>query len=147
MITVDNFVGNNQWWKELFSLYARPGEYFEIHCWLDEYEALQTAKQYGEIACYGMPDVKVIHGILTERFISFLMNAEKPRDCQCYNKMVPFFTVLIGDHFSSEKYGTEIILRSRSKREQEKIDKIINNISANTKIYRNIDGRDIWRTL
>jgi len=147
MITIDNSVGSNQWWKDLCSLFARPGEYFEIHCWLDESEALQIARQYGSVACYGMPDLKVIHGTLTDRFISFLMNEDKPQDCDCYNKMIPFFTIRIGECFSSEKYGTEIILQSRSKVELERINKIISNVSPNAKIYQNVDSYGTWRSL
>lgn len=129
MISIDNAVSNNQWWKDLLRLFAKPGEYFEIHCWLDETEELRIAGEFGKIACYSMPDIRIVHGTLTDRLISILLNMSKPVDCECYNKMVPFFTIRIGDDFSSEKYGTEIILKSRTTFESEKVEKILSTIS------------------
>lgn len=147
MISVDNTAEDNQWWKDLFRLYAKTGEYFEIHCWADETRQLQLAEQFGERACYIMPELKIIHGTLTERLIAFLLNEEKPTDCECYNKMTPFFTILIGDHFSSEKYGTEIILKSRCKKEEKQIEQVMTALASNAKIYRTAENSNTWRAL
>ena len=147
MISVGNSADNNLWWKDLLRLYAVPGEYFEIHCWSDERKELQVAEQFGERACYGMPDMKIIHGTLTEKLISFLLNEKKPSDCDCYNKMTPFFTILIGEYFSSEKYGTEIILKSRSSREEKQIQEIVSCLNTKAKIYTNTANSNNWRLL
>ena len=146
-ISVNNEISDNQWWKDLLSICAVPGEYYEIHCWADENRELQLANRFGEKACYGMPDLKIIHGTLTERLISYLLMEEKPADCTCYNKMVPFFTIRIGEHFSSEKYGTEIILKTRSATEIQRINRILDNMGNNIKIYKNMDNQDNWRIL
>ena len=131
----------------MLRIYARPGEYFEIHCWADETRQLKIAEQFGERACYGMPDLKIIHGTMSEKLISYLLGEEKPKDCECYNKMVPFFTIVIGDHFSSEKYGTEIILKSRNKKEEKQIDQVLKSLESKAKIYRNHDNPNTWRSL
>ena len=136
MISVDDSTPDNQWWKEIFRLYARSGEYFEIHCWSDEAEELALAKRYGSTACYSMPDIKIVHGILSDELIQFFLQEEKPADRSCYNKMVPFFTVRAGSAYSSEKYGTEVLVTSRSTSEEESIRKIISNIADHAKLFR-----------
>lgn len=136
MISVDDSTPDNRWWKELFRLYARRGEYFEIHCWYDEVEELSVAKDYGTTACYAMPDIKIVHGILTDELIRYFLHEEKPMDCRCYNKMVPFFTVRIGRTYSSEKYGTEILVTSKGPSEEESIERIINSIADHAKLFR-----------
>lgn len=146
-ISADNNITDNLWWKDLFQIFANPGDYFEIHCWFDESRELKIAQKFGEKACYGMPDLKIIHGTLTDRLISYLLNEEKPGDCTCYNKMVPFFTIRVGDHFSSEKYGTEIILKSRSPKDEERVKRVLKNMGENIKMYQNKDNHDNWRIL
>lgn len=136
MISVDDSTPENQWWKELFRLYARSGEYFEIHCWSDEAEELALAKRYGSTACYSMPDIKIVHGILSDELIQFFLQEEKPADRSCYNKMVPFFTVRVGSAYSSEKYGTEVLVTSRSTSEEESIKRIISGIADHAKLFR-----------
>ena len=125
MITADDAVCENQWWKELFCLYAKPGLYFEIHCWSDEAEALSAACQYGNVACYNMPDIKIVHGILTERLIGCFLREERPADRSVYNKMIPFFTIRIGNNYSSENYGTQVLLQTDKSVCMDMIDKII----------------------
>ena len=137
MVTADNIVNDNHWWRELLRVYAKPGEYFEIHCWSDEKNEFLLAAEFGSPACYLLPDMKVVHGTMTERMISYLLNGRKPVDSQCYNKMVPFFTIRIGNHFSSEKYGTEIILQSRSLQEKELIARILSNAPEGISVFYN----------
>lgn len=146
-ISADNHITNNLWWKELLRILVKPGDYFEIHCWTDERRELHIAQQFGEKSCYRMPDLIIIHGTLTDRLILFLLNEEKPDDCTCYNKMVPFFTIRIGNYFSSEKYGTEIILKSRHPKDDEKVKQVLDNMGTNLKIYQNKDTQDNWRIL
>lgn len=137
MIIADDAVSDNRWWRELFRIYAKPGEYFEIHCWSDEKKEFLLAEEFGEPACYSLPDIKIIHGTMTDRMISYLLYGSKPVDSQCYNKMVPFFTIRIGNHFSSEKYGTEIILQSRSLQEKELITKILSDAGQGISVFFN----------
>lgn len=120
LISAEKTVKDNQWWKDIFRIFVTPGDYFEIHCWSNENKEIQIAEQFGERSCFGMPNQKIIHGTLNE---------EKPNS-RNYNKMVPFYTIHIGDLFSSEDYGTKVILRNRSKREKEQIEKILFNIDA-----------------
>ena len=134
-ISADNNITDNQWWKDLFQIFANPGDYFEIHCWLDESRELKIAQKFGEKACYGMPDLKIIHGTLTDRLISYLLNEEKPGDCTCYNKMVPYFTIRIGSSFSSEKYGTEILLNTDHIVQQDMIEDIIRHRAEHIRFY------------
>lgn len=136
MISVDDLTPDNHWWKEIFRLYARSGEYFEIHCWSDEAEELALAKRYGSAACYSMPDIKIVHGILSDELIRFFLQEEKPADRSCYNKMVPFFTVRIGSTYSSEKYGTEVLVTSMGSSQEESIKRIISNIADHAKLFR-----------
>lgn len=147
MISVERTAEDNFWWQELLRLFAKPGEYFEIHCWADEVKELKIAEQFGERACYGMPDLIIVHGTLTEKMVSYLLNEKKPVDCACYNKMNPFFTILIGEHFSSEKYGTEIILKSRFPKEDKQIEQIISCLKSKAKIYHSINNSNNWRKL
>ena len=137
LISADSNVMDNHWWKKLFRMHAAVGEYFEIHCWNDEKDALQVAETFGKAACYTIPDLKIVHGHLTERLITYMEHCMKPIECECYNKMVPFFTIRIGDHFSSEKYGTEIILRSRSVHEKVQIEGIVSGRSSGITVYYN----------
>jgi len=137
MVTADQSVQDNKWWKDIFRIYAKPGEYFEIHCWQDEKEAFRIAEKYGETACYTMPDLKIIHGTVTEHLISYILSERKPSDNSCYNKMLPFYTFRIGSNFSSEKYGTEIILKCRSSYESELLErKRLGDVTGLT-MYRN----------
>lgn len=136
MISVDDSTPDNTWWKEIFRLYARSGEYFEIHCWSDEAEELALAKRYGSTACYAMPDIKIVHGILTDELIRLFLLEEKPADRSCYNKMVPFFTVRIGSAYSSEKYGTEVLVTSKGPSQEESIKRIISTIADHAKLFR-----------
>lgn len=137
MITADNTVNDNHWWRELLRIYAKPGEYFEIHCWSDEKNEFMLAEEFGEPACYSLPDMKIVYGTMTERMISYLLYGRKPVNSQCYNKMVPFYTIRVGNHFSSEKYGTEMILKSRSLQEKELIAKILSDAGRGISVFYN----------
>ena len=135
LITADDSVCDNQWWKNLFELYAKPGLYFEIHCWSDEADALLSATKYGSVACYSMPDIKIVHGTLNERLIRSFMREAKPSDRSCYNKMVPYFTIRIGSSFSSEKYGTEILLNTDHIVQQDMIEDVIRHRDEHIRFY------------
>ena len=110
MLTADNLVSQNQWWKDILRLYALPGETFEIHCWSDERDALALAAKYGSPSSFTIPDIKIIHGVLTDQLIEYFLLEDRPSECSSYNRMTYFFTVRIGDGYSSESYGTEILL-------------------------------------
>jgi hypothetical protein len=135
MITADDSVCDNQWWKRLFELYAKPGLYFEIHCWADEADALLSAARYGDVACFGMPDIKIVHGILNERLIRSFLREAKPSDRSCYNRMVLYFTVQIGSSFSSEKYGTEILLNTDHIVQKNMIEDVIRHRAEHIRLY------------
>lgn len=145
-ISVEKFSGYSQWWNDLLSVFANPGDYFEIHCWTKEHQALQLAEQFGEEACFGMPGLKIIHGTITDHFLRFLLDNERKHHNRFYNKLTPFYTLHIGENFSSQDYGTKIVLKCRSLKEKEKIKNLLIDNNMNLRIY-NTEKQDIWRVI
>lgn len=137
MITADNSVCDNQWWKDLFVACVKSGDYFEIHCWQDEKTELRLAGDYGDTACYSIPDMKIVHGTVSDRLLAYLEYVAKPSDAHGYNKMVPFYTIRIGNHFSSEKYGTEIMLNIKSPKSEKQVLNILGRMGRGITVYGN----------
>lgn len=135
LITADNSVCDNQWWKDLFVACVKPGDYFEIHCWQDEKTELRLAGDYGDTACYSIPDMKIVHGTMSDRMQAYLEHVGKPSDAHGYNKMVPFYTIRIGNHFSSEKYGTEIMLNIKSPKSVKQVLNILGRMGRGITVY------------
>ena len=123
VISAGDSVDSNFWWKELLLFFAHPGEYFEIHCWKNGIGEIETAKQFGEIACFQLPNFIIINGIINEKIIHFFKNVDKPEKYSGYNKMVPFYTLHIGGFFFSEDYGTRMILKPESSKDKIEIQK------------------------
>lgn len=145
LISAGKAVEDNQWWLELFWKFAVPGEYFEIHCWVKERNEQIIAARFGETACFGFPNLKVFNGILTERLIHYLSEKRSTERYPFCSKNIPFYTMHIGDSFSSEDYGTRIVLKAKSRKDKEKIDLILNNINTNINIDQISVNRDNWR--
>lgn len=136
MITADDTLPDNQWWRKLFRLHAKKGDYFEIHYWSDETDALAAAAKYGSAACFSMPDIRIIHGTLTERLIRLFLKEEKPLAQGGYNKMIPYFTVRIGNHYSSEKYGTEVLLKTGEPLHQAAVERTLSDVTDHITVHR-----------
>jgi hypothetical protein len=134
MISSNKGIKDKRWWMEIFRMFVHSGEYFEIHCWKNELDAIGIAEQFGEIACFDIPNFKIIHGLIHERFVDFYWDELRPIDNKYYQRIVPFYTIHIGDDFSSEEYGSRILLRNRSEQEKEQIEHILLTINENIKI-------------
>lgn len=137
LITIDSLLENHQWWSQLLLLYAGEGAPFEIHCWNDETELIHLAEQHGFKARNTIPDVTIITGKVTQEWVDLLITGKKPESTSGYNKMTPFYIVRIGEKFSSEQYGTSLLLSCDTAEESNVIDKVINAISCHANIYRN----------
>ena len=110
-VSFDFTVKDNTEWKELVSEHIRSAKTFEIQCWNDEIEELILALQYGEIKPSDWKKGTIVEGKATPEFSSMVLDTPKPRDIELYNKMTPFFSIAFNNGFSSEHYGTEIIIR------------------------------------
>ena len=88
----------NQCWKEIMTEKLKTASTFEIHCWTEETEEITMALPFGTFK-----ESKV-----TPEFTSFLLGLPKPTDTEIYNKMTPFFTIVLDNGFWSEHYGTEL---------------------------------------
>lgn len=144
LISVEKPSVDYQLWKDIFKIFADPGEYFEIHCWKNENDEIQMASQFGEIACFDIPSIKIIHGTVNERFISFILNEEMSCETKFYNKIVPFYTVHIGNHFSIEDYGTRMILNTKSNEQRVQVKTLLKSTNATVK---HTSRQEIWRIL
>ena len=63
---------------------------------------------YGKIQESDWRYGKVIAGEVTTEFVAFLLTLPKPTDTDLYNKMTPFFTIMLNNGFCSAHYGTEL---------------------------------------
>lgn len=110
-VSFDFTAKDNTEWKELVSGHIRSAKTFEIQCWNDEIEELILALQYGEIKPSDWKKGTIVEGKVTPEFSSMVLDMPKPRDIEIYNKMTPFFSIAFDNGFSSEHYGTEVIIK------------------------------------
>ncbi|WP_427340894.1 hypothetical protein [Caloranaerobacter sp. DY30410] len=40
---------NTKWWKQIISIFLKSGYPFEIRCWKNEKEVIETALKYGKL--------------------------------------------------------------------------------------------------
>jgi len=137
-ILVDGKYESKNWWNELIRVCAVIGEMFEIHCWSDESAEIRQALRYGEKSAGAWHGGITIRGRITKEFISFLTEAPKPEDTQIYNKMTPFFTIILGDRLHSEHYGTEMIISKAVRENLSEVEQILKQIESDATIHRNI---------
>lgn len=137
-ILIDGTVSQKTWWNQLILACAVPGEIFEIHCWADEKREAQQALRFGKRLTSTWRDGTVIRGIITKEFINYLIRMEKPSDTAIYNKMTPFFTIILGNRLHSEHYGTEMILTRHAASFQPRVDRILNQLETCARVYRNV---------
>jgi len=102
---------NNSAWLAIISEHIRSAKSFEIQCWEDEVEEMILALQYGEIKPSNWKKGTIVEGIVTPDFIKMVLEMPKPKDTEIYNKMTPFFSIAFDNGFSSEHYGTEVIIK------------------------------------
>lgn len=95
-------------WQSILARKARTAKTFEIHCWEEEREWIQTTLSYGTKKEAGWAHGQVITGPVTEEFLYMLLHQPKPEDGSAYDKLTPFFSIFFDNGFSSEFYGTEL---------------------------------------
>lgn len=116
-----------KWWKELFSLYLKEGEPFEIHCWKNEKEEIASARKYGSLEETNWEYGEVIKGILTAEFIQGLLECKCTED-DVYEKLTPYFTLQV-EGICSEHYGTEIYIEKIPK-DRETFQRILDSTAS-----------------
>ena len=135
-------VGNNypdkKWWNEIVRACAIVGDVFEIHCWHDERAETKAALQFGHKVTSTWREGTVIQGRITNEFVAFLTEAQKPQDTNIYNKMTPFFTIIFGNTLRSEHYGTEIIISRVIREKEASVDRILDQLEKVAVVHRNI---------
>ena len=80
---------NTHWWKQILSLFLKPGRSFEIRHWRAEKEIVEKACAYGTISERDSTDFEVsIKGMLTDAIIQEILHA----DASCPDEqMTEFF--------------------------------------------------------
>ena len=112
-VSFDYTVKDNLAWLELISEHMKSAKRFEIQCWEDEVEEMILALQYGDIKPSNWKKGTIVEGTVTTDFIRMVLDMPKPKDTEIYNKMTPFFSIAFDNGFSSEHYGTEIIIKKK----------------------------------
>lgn len=115
-VYLDRTEADNSRWLEIITPKVGSAKQFEIHCWNEETEWIEVALQYGVLKDSTWKYGKAITGDVTQDFINMLLNMEKPKDTEIYNKMTPFFNVFLDDDFQSCHYGTEIYIEEKKGR-------------------------------
>lgn len=111
IITFDGTEQDNTRWKGLLEKHMETAKTFEIQCWAEEQEEIALALQFGTIKPDKWKYGTIITGSITEEFKHWLLHLPKPADRESgYNKMTPFFSIMLDNGFSSEHYGTENII-------------------------------------
>lgn len=136
-ISVDTSLKDHLWLSQLFSSCVREGDSFEIHCWYDENDLIRLIEPYGIKGKSSIPDVTVVSGTVTQELLDLLISREKPEDISGYNKMTPFYTVRVGEYFSSEQYGTAVYLTCNSVEQSQQVEMVLQNMKNHANIYRN----------
>ena len=103
---------NITWWKNMVQgvLTANKVQTFSIHCWSDEIDEINHALLYGSIQDSDWAYGAIISGKITPSFIDFILSYE-PAPCSktgTYEKMTPFFNVVLEPYFFSSHYGREV---------------------------------------
>ena len=106
-INFDYSEKDNSNWLDLIKPYIANAKRFEIHCWNEETELIESALKYGRIKKDKWKYGKIVEGDVTQQFTDFVLGFKKPDDTEIYNKMTPFFNIFLDDVFQSCHYGTE----------------------------------------
>lgn len=107
-IYFDRTETSNTKWKTLIAGPLKKATRFEIHCWTEESEEIALACRFGTVKEDPWMHGKVIVGVVTDAFRTFILEYPKPTDTEIYNKMTPFFNIFLDDDFQSCHWGTEV---------------------------------------
>lgn len=111
IVAFDGTEKDNTRWKALMEEHLKTAQTFEIHCWREETSEIELALQFGTIKPDKWKYGTIIVGAVTDGFKRWLLHLPKPTDRESgYNKMTPFFSIMLDNGFSSEHYGTENII-------------------------------------
>lgn len=115
IVAFDGTEVDNARWRTLMAEHLETAKTFEIHCWTEEQEEIALALQYGTVKPDKWKYGTIITGTVTAQFKELLLNLPKPLDTASgYNKMTPFFSIMLDNGFSSEHYGTENIISMKT---------------------------------
>ena len=97
---------NTQWWKQIMSLFLKPGRDFEIRHWREEDKIVKKGSAYGIASDADSTEFEVsIKGTLTSSAVNDILNiAASPSD----RKMTEFFTIIVCGAVSSSHYGKQL---------------------------------------
>lgn len=109
-IYFDRTEKDNSKWIALLKEALKTAKTFEIHCWNEEDEWIETALRYGKLKESDWTYGKMITGEVTPEFADMLLTMPKPQDTEIENKMTPFFNVFLDSGFQSSHYGTEVVI-------------------------------------
>ena len=112
-VSFDGTQKDNTAWLALISEHIKSAKSFEIQCWEDEVEEMILALQYGEIKPSNWKKGTIVEGIVTSDLIRMVLEMPKPKDRESLNKMMPFFDIAFDNGFSSQHYGTEVIIKKK----------------------------------
>lgn len=79
----------------------------------------------------------MISGTVTKEWIQLLTTENKPEVDFGYNKMTSFYTVRLGENFSSEQYGTELLLVCDTDAQLQQVKEILSGVKDQVKFYIN----------
>lgn len=104
---------NTHWWKQILSLFLKPGRAFEIRHWRAEKDIVEKACAYGTISERDSTDFEVsIKGVLTDAIIQEILHA----DASCPDEQITeFFTINVAGEISSSHYGRELYVSHPTK--------------------------------
>ena len=121
---IDYSIEDLDWWKNLMALFLKEGENFQIRCWRDKKEIIEKALGCGKLCLESSSQCETsIRGLLGKELIDYIALEEKPEE---YDRWTNFFTINIGERFSSSHYGSEIWIHGLENGELENIREIIN---------------------
>ncbi|MDO4733483.1 MAG: hypothetical protein Q4B50_08245 [Bacillota bacterium] len=131
-------IQENDWWKKLVLACARLDEPFQIHCWKDESTEIKMLAPFAVPKSFPWKHGIVFEGRISKEFLGFLCALPKPEARDGYNKMTPFFTIVLGEAMESCHYGTEIYLAKKNPEQLQQIEKILSEIESRCLLHRNL---------
>lgn len=117
---------NDDWWKDVISIFIKPGMDFEIRVFNGDKEIISKALKYGDIDDESSSLWETsIRGEVTEEFTSDLLSYEKS-DPRVWTE---FFTIFLGDrNFQSSHNGNGIYIKTMTEEEGRRLLEILEPI-------------------
>jgi len=122
-------------WKAMIQKMSRKATEFELRCWEDEEAAIETGEKFGKRVDNFETKEIVYQGKVTKEFITEISNNYLTGE-----KRLKWFSIFFKTDkiiFSSEHYGTEIIMRHIN-------DEEIDEVKKYPELFQEIDFVHIW---